>query len=148
MKISYTNLFRTPIYSESTCFFLGALSDIRLSGQPDIRHNPIYSLSFQNRRAFSWALYRICLRCALSPSTQGWLSSWTLSCRYKKNNQCCGSVSFLYGSGSRSKSDLKSRKYQLLFDFFFLKKIFLLNMSCFIIYGVNIYVSKNKFNSF
>ena len=37
-------------------------------------------------------------------------------------HQCFGSVSFWYGSGSYSKSDLKSRKYQLLLTFFFYKK--------------------------
>ena len=52
------------------------------------------------------------------------------------------------GSGSCSKSDIKSRKYKLLLYFFFYKKnIFLRNMICFVIYGVNIYVSKHKFNS-
>ena len=65
--------------------------------------------------------------------------------------QCCRSVSFWYesGSGSCSKSNLKSGKYQLLFNFFFYKKnIFLRNKICFVIFGVNIYVSKHKFNSY
>ena len=58
-----------------------------------------------------------------------------------------GSVSWNNGSGS--KSDLKSEKYQLMFYFFFYKKnIFLRNMICFVIYGVSIYVSKHKLNSF
>ena len=39
---------------------------------------------------------------------------------------------------------LKSRKYQLLFYFFFYKNIFFRNMICFVIYGVNIYVSKHN----
>ena len=39
-------------------------------------------------------------------------------------------------------------KYQLLFTFYFYKNIFLRNMICYVIYGVNIYVSKHKFNSF
>ena len=34
------------------------------------------------------------------------------------------------------------------FTFFSIKNIFLRNMTCFDIYGVNIYVSKHKFNSF
>ena len=58
--------------------------------------------------------------------------------------QCCRSVSFWYGSGSCSKSDLKSGKYKLLFYFFFIKNIFFRNMICFVIYGVNIYVSKHN----
>ena len=58
-----------------------------------------------------------------------------------------GSVSWNNGSGSCSESDLKSGKYQLLFYFFFSikKNIFLRNMIYFVIYGVNIYVSKHKF---
>ena len=54
------------------------------------------------------------------------------------------SVSWNNGSGSCSKSDLKSGKYQLLCYFFFYKNIFLRNMICFVIYGVNIYVSKHN----
>ena len=54
-----------------------------------------------------------------------------------------GSVSWNNRTGS--KSDLKSGKYQL---FFSIKNIFLRNMIYFVIYGVNIYVSKHKFNSF
>ena len=53
--------------------------------------------------------------------------------------QCFGSVSFWYGSGSCTISDLQSGKYQLLF---------LQNMIYFVSYGVNIYVSKHKFNRF
>ena len=53
-----------------------------------------------------------------------------------------GSVS--WNNGSCSKSDLKSEKYQLLFYFFFYKNIFLRYMICFVINGVNIYVSKHN----
>ena len=67
----------------------------------------------------------------------------------KKQNkpylQCFGSVSFWYGSGS--KSDLKSRKYQHLFYFFSIKNIFFSEILSVLIYGVNIYVSKHKLNS-
>ena len=37
--------------------------------------------------------------------------------------------------------------YQLLFYFFSMKNIFPRNMICFVIHGVNIYVSKHKFQS-
>ena len=51
------------------------------------------------------------------------------------------------GSGSCSISDLKSGKYKLLFYFFSIKNIFLRNMIRFVIYVVNFYVCKHKFNS-
>ena len=41
---------------------------------------------------------------------------------YYYYKQCCGSVSFWNGSAIDSESDLKSRKYQLLFYIFSLKK--------------------------
>ena len=60
-----------------------------------------------------------------------------------------GSVSWNNGSGSCSKSDLKSGKYQLLFYFFSIKKYISPKYDMiFVIYRVNIYVSKHKFNSF
>ena len=53
-----------------------------------------------------------------------------------------------WNNGSGSKSDLKSGKYQLWFYFFLYKNIVLRNMICLVICGVNIWVSKHKFNSF
>ena len=55
--------------------------------------------------------------------------------------QCSKSASFWFGSRSWIRSvDLKSRKYQLLKNFFLNKTIFLQKMICFVIYEVNIYV--------
>ena len=48
----------------------------------------------------------------------------------------------------REITDPAPGKYQLLFLLFFDKNIFLRNMICFVNYGVNIHVSKHKFNSF
>ena len=70
--------------------------------------------------------------------------------------QFCGSVSFWYGSGSSDpfreitdpapNSTLNRENINFCLTFFSIKNIFLRNMTCFDIYGVNIYVSKYKLN--
>ena len=52
-----------------------------------------------------------------------------------------------WNDGSCSKSDLVEKISTFVLLFFY-KKIFLRNMICFVIYGVNIHVSKHKFSSF
>ena len=57
-----------------------------------------------------------------------------------------GSVSWNNGSGSGSCSKSDPKISTFVNFFFSIKIIILRNMICFVIYGVNIYVSKHKFN--